>query len=171
MVNNVNPIEGVVYYSRSLFDLLPEKAAFGALLAWVSGVLGADPMLVALTLISLVADFALGMWEAVRRGHFRCRIMARGVAKFPCYCVYIILVWWVDVALSHAIGFQVPLVKFFLAYLILTDTVSIIAHLERMGWRVPKLLALIVRRGRKKLVSSVEKSLPDDDKDDPDGGM
>ena len=64
-----------------------------------------------------------------------------------------------------------PLVKFFLAYLILTDTVSIIAHLERMGWRVPKLLALIVRRGRKKLVSSVEKSLPDDDKDDPDGGM
>ena len=158
MLNNVGPWEGFVYTSRSLLELLPEKAACGAVLAWVSGALGADPILVLLTLAALVADFLLGFGEALRRGHFRCRALARGAAKLPCYCVYIILVWWVDVALSRAAGLQLPLVKFFLAYLILTDTLSILGHLQRLGWRVPRILRTVAANSRLKVERAAEQA-------------
>ena len=49
----------------------------------------------------LVADFAFGLADAVRRRHFRCRMLAHGALKFPAYCLYLLIVGVVTLSVSQ----------------------------------------------------------------------
>ena len=80
------PLEGLAYYTQSLLALWPEKAVIGSCVAGAVSLFGGDAYLLWMLGAMLVADFAFGLADAVRRRHFRCRMLAHGALKFPAYC-------------------------------------------------------------------------------------
>lgn len=111
-----------------------------------------------------MADFAFGLADAVRRRHFRCRMLAHGALKFPAYCLYLLIVGVVNASLSRSFGgFDMPLLNLFIAYLIITDAVSVIAHMQRLGIPVPDLLRRVLLRSKRKVERRVDEAVGGDD--------
>ena len=120
------PLEGLAYYTQSLLAFWPEKAVIGSCVAGVVSLFGGAAYLLWMLGAMLVADFAFGLADAVRRRHFRCRMLAHGALKFPAYCLYLLIVGVVNASLSRSFGgFDMPLLNLFIAYLIITDAVSV----------------------------------------------
>ena len=157
------PLEGLAYYTQSLLALWPEKAVIGSCVAGAVSLFAGDALLLWLLVSMLIADFAFGLADAVRRRHFRCRMLAHGALKFPAYCLYLLLVGVVNVSLSRSVGLEMPFLNLFVAYLIMTDAVSVIGHMQRLGIPIPALLRRIVLRGRHRVERGVSRALEDDD--------
>lgn len=157
------PLEGLTYYTQSLLALWPEKALIGSCIAGFVSLFGGDALLLWLLVAMLLADFAFGLADALRRRHFRCRMLAHGALKFPAYCLYLLLVGVVNVSLSRSVGMEMPFLNLFVAYLIMTDAVSVIGHMQRLGIPVPALLRRIVLRGRNRVERGVSRAMEDDD--------
>lgn len=162
MTSFINPLEGLQNYTRSLSDMWQQKLAMGAIVTWLSEWIGADAALLGIMLLALCLDFALGVYVAVKRGKFRCYTLTRGVAKLPCYCFYLLVVDTAVYALTVSTGFELPLLNMFVAYLVLTDAASIIAHMRVLGLPMPKLLALIVNSSQHKIEHTVSSALGED---------
>ena len=95
----------------------------------------------------MVADFAFGVADAARRRHFRCRMLWHGALKFLYYMAYIGIVDMVNASLSRSFGgVYMPFLNLFIVYLIITDAVSVIAHMQRLGIPVPDLLRRVLLR-------------------------
>lgn len=158
------PMEGLAYYTQSLLALWPEKAVIGSCVAGVVSLFGGDAYLLWMLGAMLVADFAFGLADAVRRRHFRCRMLAHGALKFPAYCLYLLIVGVVNASLSRSFGgFDMPLLNLFIAYLIITDAVSVIAHMQRLGIPVPDLLRRVLLRSKRKVERRVDEAVGGDD--------
>ena len=111
------PLDGLAYYTQSLLALWPEKAVIGSCVAGVVSLFGGDAYLLWMLGAMLVADFAFGLADAVRRRHFRCRMLAHGALKFPAYCLYLLIVGVVNASLSRSFGgVDMPLLNLFIAY-------------------------------------------------------
>ena len=157
------PMEGLAYYTQSLLALWPEKAVIGSCVAGVVSLFGGDAYLLWMLGAMLVADFAFGLADAVRRRHFRCRMLAHGALKFPAYCLYLLIVGVVNASLSRSFGgFDMPLLNLFIAYLIITDAVSVIAHMQRLGIPVPDLLRRVLLRSKRKVERRVDEAVGGD---------
>lgn len=158
------PLEGLAYYTQSLLALWPEKAVIGSCVAGAVSLFGGDAYLLWMLGAMLVADFAFGLADAVRRRHFRCRMLAHGALKFPAYCLYLLIVGVVNASLSRSFGgFDMPLLNLFIAYLIITDAVSVIAHMQRLGIPVPDLLRRVLLRSKRKVERRVDEAVGGDD--------
>lgn len=149
MLSNFSPAVAHAAFISALSELWAAKASASAVIATISAFIGADQVLLYLLLLSMVLDFVFGIWDAHRRRRFRCRAMQRGAGKLGWYFVYVGLVAIVDVAVAHSTGYHFPCLDLFLTYLILTETVSVTAHLQSMGVRVPPLLMSFVQHTRK----------------------
>ena len=158
------PMEGLAYYTQRLLALWPEKAVIGSCVAGAVSLFGGDAYLLWMLGAMLVADFAFGLADAVRRRHFRCRMLAHGALKFPAYCLYLLIVGVVNASLSRSFGgFDMPLLNLFIAYLIITDAVSVIAHMQRLGIPVPDLLRRVLLRSKRKVERRVDEAVGGED--------
>ena len=84
-------------------------------------------------------------------------MLAHGALKFPAYCLYLLIVGVVNASLSRSFGgFDMPLLNLFIAYLIITDAVSVIAHMQRLGIPVPDLLRRVLLRSKRKVERRVD---------------
>ena len=90
-------------------------------------------------------------------------MLAHGALKFPAYCLDLLLVGVVNVSLSRSVGMEMPFLNLFVAYLIMTDAVSVIGHMQRLGIPVPALLRRIVLRGRHRVERGLSRAVEDDD--------
>ena len=158
----VSPWEGLGYYSQSLAAFWAEKVCLSGLVTAFVALCGGDAVLLWCMLALWAVDFALGLSVALKRGRFRCRQLARGVLKIPAYCLYLLLVGMVNVALTRSIGVDVPLLNGFVAYLIITDAVSVMAHMQLLGLPVPHLLQRIIFKSREKIEKTVDEALAHD---------
>lgn len=159
------PFAGLDYYTQSLLALWPEKAVVGSFVAGAVAVVGGDAYLLWMLAGMLTADFAFGLADAIRRQHFRCRALAHGVLKFPAYCLYLLIVGVVNASLSRSFGgMEMPFLNLFIAYLIITDAVSVLAHMQRLGIPVPDLLRRVVMRSKRRVEQRVDEATggPDD---------
>ncbi|MFQ8734850.1 MAG: hypothetical protein ACLSAH_01195 [Bilophila wadsworthia] len=93
------PLEGLDYYTQSLLALWPEKAVIGSCVAGAVSLFGGDAYLLWMLGAMLVADFAFGLADAVRRRHFRCRMLAHGRSSSG-HCLYLLIVGVVNASLS-----------------------------------------------------------------------
>ncbi len=159
MLHTVGPWEGLVYYTHSLAAFWAKKMCFSGIITVGVALCGGDALLLWLMAALWAADFAFGLSVAIRRRRFRCRMLARGVLKAPAYCLYLLLVGVVQVALTRSIGADVPLLNMFVAYLIMTDAVSVMAHMQVLGLPVPGLLRRVLFRGRRHLEKTVDRAL------------
>ena len=70
----------------------------------------------------------------------------------------------VNASLSRSFGgFDMPLLNLFIAYLIITDAVSVIAHMQRLGIPVPDLLRRVLLRSKRKVERRVDEAVGGDD--------
>ena len=146
------PMEGLAYYTQSLLALWPEKAVIGSCVAGAVSLFGGDAYLLWMLGAMLVADFAFGLADAVRRRHFRCRMLAHGALKFPAYCLYLLIVGVVNASLSRSFGgFDMPLLNLF------------IAHMQRLGIPVPDLLRRVLLRSKRKVERRVDEAVGGED--------
>ena len=150
-------MEGIGHYLAELAEGWPEKLTLSTIFGTLSTLLGGEPYLWMACFGMLTADLALGLWRAIRTGEFALQIMQRGILKFPSYAIYIILSSVLENTTARAFGIDVPLVDMFLAYLVFTDSVSVLRHLEGMGFDVPPVLKTLAERGRKTVEEKTEK--------------
>ncbi len=159
MTQHIGIMDGLSYYSRALADIWQGKLALGALIGLAATCLKTDATLIMMVIGAMCTDFALGLWVALRRHRFRCHTLVRGVAKLPCYAFYTLIIQACDYSLGASIGLDLPGVEIFLAYLLLTDCVSILAHCAQIGLPVPPLLKLIVQRSKARLEQFTRRAL------------
>lgn len=160
------PMEGLAYYTQSLLALWPDKALVGSCVAGVVSLFGGDVYLLWMLAVMMVADFAFGVADAARRRHFRCRMLWHGALKFLYYMAYIGIVDMVNASLSRSFGgVYMPFLNLFIVYLIITDAVSVIAHMQRLGIPVPDLLRRVLLRSKRKVERRVDEAVGGDDDD------
>ena len=169
MTYHASIAEGLAYYSRALTDMWPGKLACGALLTAAASFLDTDRALVLLVIGAMCVDLFFGLWVAFRRHRFRCGILARGVAKFPCYAFYILLVQACEYSLEASTGATLPGVEIFLAYLLLTDCVSILAHCAQLGFPVPGLLRGMIEGSKTRVEGIARRVFADGENVENDG--
>ncbi|WP_303237687.1 phage holin family protein [uncultured Bilophila sp.] len=156
---HVSPWEGFVYYTQSIMELWQQKAVVSSCIAGFVSVFGGDAFLLWALLSIMIADFAFGFTDAARRKHIRCRLLARGALKFVYYFSYLALVGVVNVSLSRSVGVELLLLNLFASYLIITDVISVLAHMQRLGIPVPVLLRRIVLKSRAKIERDVDEAI------------
>ena len=140
------------YYTQALAVSWQIKAAFAAVAAWLS----TEPVLLYWLAAMWAADLGFGLYEALRRGKFSCRMLKRGGLKFPAYCLYVALVAGVDKCVEQAFHMPLPLLEAFLAYLVAQESVSIMGHMIRLGLPVPPMVRRILVHGKKKIERQID---------------
>ncbi len=142
-------MEGIGHYLTELVEGWPEKLTLSTIFGTLSTLLGGEPYLWMACFGMLTADLTLGLWRAFRLGEFDLKVMQRGILKFPSYAIYVILSSVLENTTARAFGIAVPLVDMFLAYLVFTDSVSVLRHMEGLGFDVPPVLKTLAVRGKK----------------------
>ncbi|WP_304736859.1 phage holin family protein [uncultured Desulfovibrio sp.] len=165
MIHHVSPWEGIVYYSQNIASLWAEKAVFSTLITGFVSVFGGDALLIWFLCVMWFVDFLFGLMEALRRNRFRCRMLIRGVLKLPTYCLYLLLVGVVNMVITRSLGMEFPVLNLFIAYLVITDVVSIMGHMLHLGMPVPRLLRNIILKSQANIEHKVDQILDDDQED------
>ena len=153
MINHTpSHIQSAYYYLHELFCSWQLKGV----IASVAAFFGTEEALFMWLIGMMCADLFFGLAEAFKRNRFSCRMLGRGILKFPCYCLYIVLVGAVDSSISLSIGMNNPLLELFVAYLIATDAVSVMGHMIRCGLPVPQKLRKIILHAQTRIDKEIE---------------
>lgn len=163
MMRPFAPWDGMAEAWASLWAAWEIKAGLGTVFAAFCSFLDIDEKMLSFVCVALVGDFILGMIDAFRRNHFRCRVVAFGMTKIFWYIVYLTIVGLLNRAFSEAITIRLPLLDLFVAYLVASDCISMTGHLHSMGVPVPPLLTAIAYKIRKKSEKSLKKIIDDAD--------
>jgi len=146
-----------IHYSEALVAMWPAKAALAVVATW----LATEPALLYWLAAMWGTDWAFGLFEAFKRGKFSCRMIKRGMIKFPAYCVYIVLVAAVDACIEVAFHLSVPLLEAFLAYLVAQESISVMGHMIRLGLPVPPMVRRILVHGKHRIEKQIDQVLDD----------
>lgn len=141
----------------TLVDLWQVKSVMTIGVSTICAWIGADAYLVTVLAIAMTIDFVLGVYSAFRRGHFRCRAMQYGALKYVWYSAYIAVVGLVNISIARSFHVNLPLLNLFISYLTLTESVSIVGHLQAIGVPVPELLRSIVNRSKHQVETKIDK--------------
>lgn len=169
MMKPFAPWDGFWETLVSIWTAWEVKAAFATVFMSFCAFLDIDERMVQFLCAAVIGDFIAGMAEAFKRKRFRCRAVLFGVQKVFWYSIYVCVVGLLNSALSRSMGMRIPLIDLFTTYLIASDCISIIGHLNGMGVPVPPLLISIARRVRvvsvrktKKILREVNKNREDE---------
>lgn len=142
--------DGFVDYGIGIWSAWEIKASLGTAFAAICSFFDIDEKMLLFLCIAITADFILGVADAIKRSHFRCRAVEYGGLKFVYYALYLGTVGLVNSSLSHSMGMHFPLLDLFISYLVATDCISITRHLRNMGVPVPPLMELLLKKAKKK---------------------
>ena len=143
------------YYTQAMAALWPVKTAIAAAAAWFS----TEPALIYWLVGMWCADLAFGLFEAVKRGKFSCRVFKRGALKIPAYCLYVVLVAAVDTCMELALHMSLPVLEAFIAYLVAQESVSVMGHMIRLGLPVPPMVRRILLHGKARMERQIDELL------------
>ena len=148
--------EAFAYAASRLADYWPDKLAIGAAFTGLCAMLGMDAPLAYLCFGMLTLDMTTRVAVHCKRDRPLCRGLKRGIPRYICYLLFILLAWAVQFAVERALGARLPIVDLIMAYLVLTDCASVIGHLHYLGVPVPGILKSLVLGGRRKIESQVQ---------------
>ena len=149
MMKPFAPFDGFSQAWAALWASWDIKAGLGTIIATGCSFFGRDTRIFFLLCIALAGDFLAGVFSAIKRDRFRCRAVQYGVLKIFYYGIYLGIMGLINSSLSIAVGMQLPLLDLFVAYLVATDCISILSHLQAMGVPVPPILRSIAQKVRK----------------------
>lgn len=159
MMKPYAPFEGFADAWVALWASWDIKAGLGTVIAAGCSLFGMDQRLFFLLCIALAGDFFAGVTSAIKRHRFRCRAVQYGVLKILYYGIYLGVMGLINSSLSIAVGHALPLLDLFVAYLIATDCISILSHLQTMGVPVPPILRTIAQKVRKTTDDKMRKAI------------
>ena len=117
--------EAFGYAASRLADYWPDKLAIGAAFtglcacwAWTR------PGYLCFAMLTL--DMTTRVAVHCKRNRPLCRGLKRGIPRYICYLLFILLAWAVQFAVERALGARLPVVDLIMAYLVLTDCASVI---------------------------------------------
>ena len=149
MMKPFGPFDGFAQAWAALWASWDIKAGLGTIIATGCSFLGMDERIFYLLCAALAGDFVSGVTSAIKRDRFRCRAVQYGVLKIFYYGIYLGVMGLINASLSIAVGMHLPLLDLFVAYLVATDCISILSHLQAMGVPVPPILKAIAQKVRK----------------------
>lgn len=138
-----------------LTALWPDKVAVGAAISGVCALMETDVALAYICFGMLTGDMTARVAVCCKRNRPLCRGLKRALPRYVCYLIFIVMAWAAQVAFQRGLHVGLPIVDIMLAYLILTDTASIIGHLHYLGVPVPPVLKWLVFGGRERLKNRV----------------
>lgn len=144
-----------------LTDMWPGKLALGTGFSAVLALLGVDHVIFGIMVAALTGEMASRFAVGCKRHRSLCRELQRGLARYTCYGLFLLMTVGVDVSLRRALGFSLPVTDIFMVYLILTDCASIIGNLAYLGVNVPRPLRILVAGGREKVEKTLESVVDD----------
>jgi toxin secretion/phage lysis holin len=155
----VNTIEAIGYYLSQTFEMWQEKLALGTVSAGVLLFFNLDKVLVIGLFWLMIADLAIGLFQAFKLKTYSPKILKRGIIKYPLFCAYILLVGIMDVAFERALGIMLPILDIFMAYMIFNEAGSILRHLEALGCKIPPLLKVLIHGGINRMEKEVKEKI------------
>lgn len=144
------------YYWEKLTELWQYRATVSAFIGAIIAYMGGDVLLWRMCFIALMLDMSLGALRAIRLHQWDWYVFRRGIAKPAAYCVYLGLIWMLDISFSRAFGTKVFILDIFLAHLVFSDVISILRNLEDLDIPVPPMLRYVANAGRMKIQIAVE---------------
>lgn len=106
-------------------------------------------------MVSVAVEMLSRLLVGFKRRHSVCRELNRGMVRYLVYGGCLLMAVAVDVSLRRALGFSIPVVDVFMAYLILTDCSSIVGNAIRIGLPVPPLLVTLVFGGKTRVEKAI----------------
>lgn len=125
---------------KAFFADWQAKGVWAAVGGWYSAISAGDATLLASVFILMGLDLAFGLCAAVRHRVYSPYKLQRGIVKIGSYSLSIILVMILAGALNVAVGANLHVQDFFMAYLVACEILSITRHAERLGLQMPALL-------------------------------
>lgn len=154
-------IQGFAYSTQSLFESWFEKLSLSAGIGAVVGFFRIDIVLVYAMFAMMTADYVLGWMDAKKAGTWDIRVARHGCIKFVSYFLWVLLVCVVNMTLSRVFQCNLPFIHLFVGWIVLCDAGSVMRHLENLGFKVPSLLFLITKRGKRQLETYIAGELKD----------
>ena len=152
MVRNV--VTEWQYYSLALLENWELKLVISFCASFVVDVTGISYVLAQIFLASMLIDFLLGLYVAIKFNHFRFYKIRKGVSKIALWVFYVILVSWGDFVFWEVFnidGEKHYLATWLTASIIFTEFSSIIKHCHRLQLPIPDALILI-NQGAKDMI-------------------
>lgn len=146
---------GFSYAWTTLADNFLIKFFIGILLAVLTKVYGQYTELINMMLILFVIDFMLGLFRSIINKRTSSQRAFVGGLKFLGYCILL----YVGHAMDLAIHMEGVFTAFFLGFILLRDSISIIENLHLLGFNVPiqvvQYLHIAQTRLQEKLMTSL----------------
>ena len=160
-MTDINWLHAVQHYGNRLADMWPGKLAVGTGFSALLSLLGVDHVIFGIMLAALTGEMLSRIAVGCKRGRSLCRGLQRGLVRYTCYGLFLLMAVGVDISLRRALGFSLPVTDIFMLYLILTDCASIIGHLTWLGVNVPRPLRVLVMGSRERMEETLESVVDD----------
>lgn len=155
-MNDINWIRSLDTNFENLEQWFAQKLAFGAAVSAICVALGVDLLLFYVLLGALTGETIARAAVACRRNRGLCRGLQRGIMRYICYGIFLLIAVALQVAFKRSLGLAIPVADIFMCYLILTDCSSILGHLHALGVPIPKALRFMVVESRHKMEHTIE---------------
>lgn len=159
-------VQDLSYYFMQLSVIGQERVFAGITLGTVAAFFGiTESMLVCITLLML-SDLFLGIVRAIVQRQVALVKLQRGAMKFLAYFLSIFLVGVIDVHVSPVVApllallglsIQTPLMNIYIAYLVVTEVLSVCEHLSILGFKFPPLMQKMLVRYKTGIENVVDK--------------
>lgn len=147
------------YYTVALLQDWELKTLIAFCVTCVSTWTGISYVLAQIFLASMLIDFVLGIYVAIRLRHFRCYKVRKGVSKIALWVFYVILMSWGDMVFQEVFGLDEKkhyLATMLTASIIFTEFSSIIKHCQRLKLPMPDALILMNNGARGMIMSKIK---------------
>ncbi len=146
------------YYSLMLMEGWEIKGIIACSTGFLSELMGISPLFAKILVISMIIDFFLGMYIAVRNKNFRCNRLKKGISKMGLWVFYIILMSWGDSVFQELFGLKEDanyLAMTLTASIIFTELSSIIKHCQRLNLPMPETLLFIHAKAKREVMEKI----------------
>lgn len=150
----------IQYYLEQLMFGMGFKAIISAILLFFTDFLYGDTVVLGIYFAVVAIDLALGLARACLYGVFRYKILLHWVYKVFTHIFLVVLLGLVCHSMHNTVGLILPVVNWLLLCCTITETVSIIYNLKRLGCPVPaivdKVLTVIRKNAARKIASAMD---------------
>ena len=148
----------VWYYFSKIFSDFHFKAPVAVAASFYVGLLGGDWVLLTGFYLMVCIDLFFGSWAAVKLGTFTPTHFAKWVLKLVTYSICIVLIGFINAAMARVSGVAPPILNGFLGLMIVTEVLSVMANMHKIGLPVPALAVKLVTNIHAKTTASLEET-------------
>ena len=150
----------VQYYLEQLMFGMGLKSAISAMLLFFTEFLYGNTVVLSIYFVMVSIDLMLGIARACLYGVFQYKILLHWMFKIVTHILLIVVLGLLCNSMYHTTGLTFSVVNWLLFCCTITETVSIIYNLKRLGCPVPffvdKVMVLLRKRAAKHIAAAMD---------------